>query len=147
MYDARERTYTLRESETRTLSTVGAFRVVSARDLRDHHGGPADPRSGLVRTERLEGHRDHVVVLIDRGRGLLNAHRLDRHQEHRQEFHAGLVKPREVEHDTQVYHAYLREAEKLCERQARIDRVVLDYELKRECRQRRTNGCRRDRVR
>ena len=45
VYDARERAYSLRESESRTLSTVGAFRVVSARDLRDHHGGPADPRS------------------------------------------------------------------------------------------------------
>ena len=30
--------YTLRGSETRTLSTVGAFRVVPARDLRDHDG-------------------------------------------------------------------------------------------------------------
>lgn len=141
VHDAREREYTLRGSETRTLSTVGAFRVVSARDLRDHHGGPADPRSGdlrhlreqgLVRTERLDGHRDHVVVLTDRGRDLLNSHRPDRDQEHRQEFYAGLVKPREVEHDAQVYQAYLREAEKLAEREAHIDRVVLDYEIKHE---------------
>src|SRR6266511_6481192 len=34
VHDTRERAYTLRGSETRTLSTVGAFRVVSARDLR-----------------------------------------------------------------------------------------------------------------
>jgi hypothetical protein len=40
------------------------------------------------------------------------------------------VKPREVEHDAQVYQAYLREADKLAERDAHIDRVVLDYELK-----------------
>jgi len=139
--DTRARVYTLRGSETRSLSTVGAFRVVSARDLRDHQGGRADPRSGdlrhlreqgLVRIERLLGQRDPVVVLTDRGRGLVHSHRLDRHQEHRQEFYAGLVKPREVEHDAQVYHAYLREAEKLETRQARIDRVVLDYELKRD---------------
>jgi predicted kinase len=139
--DARERTYTLRGSETRTLSTVGAFRVVSARDLRDHHGGPADPRSGdlrhlreqgLVRTQRLDGHRDHVVVLTDRGRDLLNGHRVDRDQEHNQAFYAGLVKPREVEHDAQVYQAYLREANKLAHRGAHVDRVVLDYEFKRE---------------
>jgi hypothetical protein len=144
VYDARERAYALRGSEIRTLSTVGAFRVVAARDLRDHHGGPTDPRSGdlrhlrdqeLVRTERLDGHRDHVVVLTGRGRDLLNVYRVDRHQEHRQEFYAGLVKPREVEHDAQVYQAYLREAEKLEARQARIDRVVLDYELKREYQQ------------
>jgi DNA-binding PadR family transcriptional regulator len=141
IYDTRERAYALRESETRTLSTVGAFRVVSARDLRDHHGGPADPRSGdlrhlreqgLVRTERLDGHRDHIVVLTDRGRQLLNEHRADRGHDHQQEFYAGLVKPREAEHDAQIYQAYLREAEKLAEREAQVERVVLDYELKRK---------------
>ena len=42
----RDREYTLRGSESRTLATVGAFRVVSSRDLRDHGGSPADPRSG-----------------------------------------------------------------------------------------------------
>src|SRR3981081_2633098 len=72
VHDARNRQYTLRGSETRTLSTVGAFRVVSARDLRDHNERPADPRSGdlrhlreegLIRTERLGGGRDVAVVL------------------------------------------------------------------------------------
>ena len=107
----RDREYTLRGSESRTLATVGAFRVVSARDLRDHNEHPADPSSGdlrhlreqgLVRTERLDGHRDHVVVLTDRGRDLLNSHRHDHQQDHRQEFYAGLVKPREVEHDASI---------------------------------------------
>jgi hypothetical protein len=46
-----------------------------------------------------------------------------------------LVKPREVEHDSQVFNAYLREAEKLAERGARIDRISLDYELKRDYQQ------------
>src|SRR6266852_9312514 len=49
VHDARDREYTLRGSETRTLSTVGAFRVVSARDLSDHHDRPADPRLGDLR--------------------------------------------------------------------------------------------------
>jgi hypothetical protein len=48
VHDARDRQYTLRASETRTLSTVGAFRVVSARDLRDHNERPADPRSSAA---------------------------------------------------------------------------------------------------
>jgi hypothetical protein len=148
VHDARHREYTLRGSETRTLSTVGAFRVVSARDLRDHNERPADPRSGdlrhlreegLIRTERLEGHRDMAVVLTKEGRDVLESYRRDVSQEHRREhqqsFYAGLKKPREVEHDSQVYRAYLREAERLGERGARIDRVVLDYELKREYQQ------------
>jgi hypothetical protein len=49
VHDARDREYTLRGSEIRTLSTVGAFRVVSARDLRDYNDRPADPRSGDLR--------------------------------------------------------------------------------------------------
>jgi hypothetical protein len=54
VHDARDRQYTSRGSETRTLSTVGAFRVVSARDLRDHNDRPADPRSGDLRHLREE---------------------------------------------------------------------------------------------
>jgi hypothetical protein len=38
VHDARGREYTLRGSESRTLATVGAFRVVSSRDVRDHDG-------------------------------------------------------------------------------------------------------------
>ena len=152
VHEARDREYTLRGSETRTLSTVGAFRVVSARDLRDHNERPADSRSGdlrhlreegLIRTERLPGHRDVAVVLTKEGRKVLESHRRDHRpddrqdarQDHRQEFYAGLKKPREVEHDSQVYRAYLREAGRLGKRGARIDRVVLDYELKREYQQ------------
>ena len=149
VHDIRDREYTLRGSESRTLATVGAFRVVSARDLHDRRGRPADVRSddlrhlreeGLIRAERLDGHRDAVIVLTKEGRDLLEHHRRDQphqqrqdHQHDRpQEFYAGLRKPREVEHDTQIYRAYLREAERLGERGARIERVVLDYELRGE---------------
>jgi hypothetical protein len=118
VHDARDREYTLRGSESRTLSTVGAFGVVWARDLRDHNERPADPRSGdlrhlreegLIRTERLDGHRDVAVVLTKEGREVLESQRRDHSHDHRQEFYAGLKKPREVEHDSQVYRAYLRE--------------------------------------
>jgi DNA-binding MarR family transcriptional regulator len=84
----RDREYTLRGSELRTLATVGAFRVVSSRDLRDHDGSPADPRSGdlrhlreqgLIETTRVPGYRDHAVSLTKDGRRLLESHRdLDR---------------------------------------------------------------------
>jgi hypothetical protein len=91
----RDREYSLRGSESRTIATVGAFRVVSAGDLRDHGGRPADPRqgdlrhlreSGLVQTVALEGHREPVVVLTDCGRDLLEAHRHDVDREPRQAF-------------------------------------------------------------
>jgi hypothetical protein len=136
----RDREYTLRGSESRTLATVGSFRVVSSRDLRDHNDRPADPRSGdlrhlreagLIEIVRVPGHRDHAVVLTKDGRSLLERHR-DRDQEHGQTFYAGLKREREVDHDLQVYRAYERAEERLLERGVRIERVVLDYELKRE---------------
>jgi hypothetical protein len=74
------------------------------------------------------------VVLTDRGRDLLEANR-DRDHSHRQEFYAGLKRERELEHDAQVFGAYLREAERLTERGVEIERVLLDYELKREYQQ------------
>jgi hypothetical protein len=43
VHDARDREYTLRGSESRSLATVGAFRVVPARDLRDRDDRPGDP--------------------------------------------------------------------------------------------------------
>jgi hypothetical protein len=150
----RDREYTLRGSESRTLSLVGSFRVISSRDLRDHDGRPLDPRrgdlrhlreQGLVRTIPIDGRRDVAVVLTDRGRNLLEFHRRDRDgrspgrgpslRDSRQQFYADLKKPRELEHDVQVYRAYEREAARLQERGARIERVVLDYELKREYQQ------------
>jgi DNA-binding MarR family transcriptional regulator len=136
----RDREYTLRGSESRTLATVGAFRVVSSRDLRDHDDRPTDPRSGdlrhlreqgLIETTRVPGSRDYAVSLTKEGRSLLESHR-DGDREGGQTFYAGVKRERELEHDVQVYRAFEREAERLEERSARIDRVVLDYELKRE---------------
>jgi hypothetical protein len=63
----RDREYTLRGSEARTLATVGAVRVRSSRHLGDHHDRAADPRSGdlrhlrelgLIDTVRLDGTLD-----------------------------------------------------------------------------------------
>mgnify|MGYP001604951776 CR=1 FL=1 len=45
----RDRTYRLRGSESRTLATVGAFRVVSSGDLRNHDGSRSNLRSGDLR--------------------------------------------------------------------------------------------------
>jgi hypothetical protein len=53
---------------------------------------------------------DHAVVLTDRGRDLLETNRpeQERSWEARQTFYAGLRKPRELMHDSNVYRAYLR---------------------------------------
>jgi hypothetical protein len=114
--------------------------VVSSRDLRDHDGSPADPRSGdlrhlreqgLIETKRVPGYRDHAVSLTKNGRSLLESHR-DLDRDHHQTFYAGLGRERELEHDLQVYRAYEQAEERLLDRGAHIERVVLDHELKSE---------------
>jgi hypothetical protein len=139
----RDREYTLRGSETRTLATIGAFRVVSSRDLRDGRDRSLDPRSGdlrhlreqrLVDTVRVPGSREYAVALTRDGQRLLERHR-DREQSARQTFWHGVKRERELAHDVQVYRAYERAAERLADRGARVDRVRLDHELKREYQQ------------
>lgn len=84
---------------------------------------------GLIETARVPGYRDHAVALTKAGQSLLERHR-DTHPEHRQTFHAGLVRSREREHDLQVYRAYEQAEARLHDHGARIERVVLDHELK-----------------
>ena len=130
----RDRDYTLNGSESRTLATVGAFRVVAERDLRDQRDEKCDLRQlekqGLIQRVPLD-QRDRAVTLTRQGRELLEHHR-NASPSHRQAFYAGADRARERTHDTQVYRAYLREAAKLRERDAHILRVQLDRELKRE---------------
>jgi len=141
--DTREREYKIRGSESRSLATVGAFRVVPARDLRDHDDRPGDPRNGdlrhlreqgLIETVRIPGYREQAVVLTDRGRDLLEANR-DRDNDRGQAFHTGVSRERELEHDSQVYRAYERDAAKLQAEGMELERVRLEQELKREYQQ------------
>lgn len=138
-----EHTYELRGSESRSLATIGAFRVIQARDLSEHDGRSSDVRTGdlrhlreagLIRTVGVHGFggaRTTLVTLTERARELLEARRLPI-EEPRQVFYAGLAKRPELGHDMQLYRAYLRAAERLHSQGGRIRRVVLDYELKRD---------------
>lgn len=133
VYSLRE-PYLLRGSESRSLATVGAFRVVPAAELRDVNGKPLDPnrgelhhlrRHGLVDTIPSPGRDRSLVVLTDRGRQLLDRHRpLDPPAGRRQAFYSGIRQPRELEHDARVYAAYLRAAEHLQGYQSLSARIV-----------------------
>jgi DNA-binding MarR family transcriptional regulator len=137
-----EQTYRLRGSEARALATIGSFRVVPASDIRDDQGRPGDLRTGdlerlrhagLVRSVApFEGHpRTTLVSLTARGRELLEHHRIPTHAP-AQRFYAGPSKARELTHDAQLYRAFLRSADRLHAQGARIQRVALEDDLKRE---------------
>src|SRR5882757_1397125 len=136
----------LRPEEVRTISEVGRFRVVSARDLTDTiylgNSGQAERdlsflrQKNLVDTDFINARRDgqnrpveriQVVTLTPEGKALLRETGQLRGD---QEIYSGLVKPREAEHDSQIYRAYLKEWERIERDGGSNPRVVLDFELK-----------------
>jgi len=134
------RRYELNGDESRTLATVGAFRVVAERDLSDPREESLNSREpglrhlrdeGLTHSVKLE-RNERAVTLTEGGRHLLETHRRDREEGREQAFHAGVNRPRELSHDAQLYRAYLREEVRLREAGGDVRRIVLDHELKRE---------------
>lgn len=132
--------YELNGDDSRSLATIGAFRVVAERDLRDPRGDSPDVSEpdlrhlrdeGLVRYVALDN-RERALTLTSRGHHLLEAHRRDRVETREQAFYAGVNRPRELLHDVQLYRGYLREEERLREQGADIRGVTLEHELKRE---------------
>ena len=136
--------YHLRGSEVRALATIGTFRVVPASDLRDDAGRQGDVRHGDL--ERLRsaglietvapfdagGERTMLVTLTERGRDVLESHRTRGSGDSSQTYYAGHGSSRELTHDGQLYRAYLNAEERLRAEGSRVDRVLLDVELKRE---------------
>jgi hypothetical protein len=126
----RSHAYRLNGNDSRTLATVGVFRVVSERELSKHQVDHLRGE-GLVQKVWLTP-RERGVVLTGQGRNVLESHRRDPDVPRRQEFHAGIGRARELTHDAQLHRAYLRAEERLRERGAEVRRVVLEVELKRE---------------
>jgi len=138
----------LRAEEQKVLMEVGRFRVIATRDLdatvydgrtsRMERDLAFLREKGLVTVNAVNARRDgrggrveHLEVvtltkagcdLVRQGAGLPQNQRL----------YAGLVKPREVEHDSQIYRAYLKESERIEHAGGKNLRVQLDFELKSE---------------
>jgi hypothetical protein len=138
----RGRTYHLRDSEVRTLATVGVFRVVRADDVQAIRSS-RDTWSGDLRHLREQGLLDVKTVTVNReptavavltreGKSLLDVHHDRSTDRPPQAFHAGLVKPRELAHDAQLYRLFQAEASRIDDEGGRVERVLLDYELKRD---------------
>ena len=136
----------LRPEEKQLLREAGRFRVVRTADLREAlYNGKSRPLEndlkylrdkGLVETAHVNLRRDgrrrtidrvEVVTLTKEGRSLL-VKQGDLPQD--QKVYAGLVKPREVEHDSQIYRAYRKEAERIEKSGGGNLRVKLDFEIK-----------------
>ncbi len=138
----------LREEERKVLAEVGRFRVIATRDLAETVYDGRQSRmerdlaflreKGLVQVDSVNARRDgrggrveriEVVTLTKGGQSLA---RLTGDVPQDQKLYAGLVKPREVEHDAQIYRAYRKEAERIGRSGGTNLRVKLDFELKSE---------------
>jgi hypothetical protein len=136
----------LRPEEQTLLAETGRFRVLVVKDIaRTIYGGDKQAletdlryleERNLVRVDtvpaRNEGRwlrpqRIEVVTLTKYGERL--AHETGKFPLDQKLYH-GLVKPREVEHDTQIYRAYLKEAGRIEHAGGKNLRVELDFELK-----------------
>lgn len=136
----------LRDEEKKLLTEVGRFRVVRVEDLNQTiYDGKSRKlendlsylrEKGLVETQRVNLRHDgkrrsieraEVVTLTKSGRNLL-IQQGDLPKD--QKVYVSLVKPREVEHDSQIYRAYRKEAERIEKSGGTNLRVRLDYEIK-----------------
>jgi hypothetical protein len=154
--DSRERSERRRDydglspAQRAALWEIGRFRTVLAADLVriQYHGdlsawrrdfqalvgqGLAERHSVVIATHSKTHGRVikelSIVVLTKRGKDLMRHYHKDT-ESPRQALYAGLVKPREIAHDSAIYRLYYAEAGRIEQQGGRIKRVVLDFELK-----------------
>ena len=135
----RDRTYDLRGSETRLLTTVGALRVVNAADLREPGQSARSAErdverlrdAGLVETFTavVDGQRATVLTLSEDGLDLLESVRREERTGPEQTFHAGPATRRELQHDLKVLHAYREATDDIRASGGRVRRVVLALQV------------------
>jgi len=142
IYRGRERDYSLRNSEVRTLTDLAKFRVVPEDDLaRFGYQGSSDQmqtdirsltRQGLIEERTIEGHRSYstkVLTLTKEGRKLVDRAQL---VPSRQATYHGFVKPKEARHDADVYRLFQKVAREIERSGGKVRRVMLDFELKKD---------------
>ena len=140
-YYVRDRAYLLRNSEMHSITEIGKFRVIAVSDLAKYaYGGNRErmdkdirrlARHSVVSDKTVEISQKktlRIVTLTKAGHRLLkNTNQLPDDQP----IYHGLMKPREVKHDSDLYRLYQKEAARIERGGGRPVRVLLDYELKR----------------
>src|SRR5258705_7502520 len=142
IYRGRDREYSLRETQVRTLTDLGKFRVVPEDALErfgfqgNHARIQSDIRSltrqGLVEQRIIEGHSSYstkVLTLTKDGHRVIERAQL---VTSRQATYHGFVKPKEARHDADVYRLYQKVSREIERSGGKVRRVVLDFELKKD---------------
>src|SRR6266566_6101010 len=140
IYTDRDRTYSLRDSEIHALSEVGKFRVVDTAGLAQFaYSGERSRmerdvynlvRQGLVEqrgTSALKQDSRQILALTKRGQHLIRRYNLVPED---QAIYSGFVKPKEADHDADLYRLYHKAADEIERKGGKVLCVQLDYELK-----------------
>jgi hypothetical protein len=138
--DDQGRPYSLRDREIQAMTDVGTFRTVDVQDLKrfayagDEGAMKHDLRelrtAGLIEEKTLiRAHKEprKVVALTATGQRIV---RKTSGLPKDQALYHGFVKPREIEHDADLYKVYQYAAEEIRKEGGKPVRVRLDFELK-----------------
>jgi hypothetical protein len=138
----RGRSYSLRDSETHSLTEIGKFRVVAATDLAQYaYQGDRDRMEkdvrhlksrSLLNEKTIEVSQKKLLRVVTLTKG---GHRLLRKTNRipsDQAIYHGLCRPREVKHDADLYRLYQKEAARIEQAGGHPLRVLLDYELNKD---------------
>lgn len=139
-HENRGRTYSLRSSEITAMADMGRFRAVDVRDLARfaYHSDEARMirdlehlrRQGLLQERTvLRAHKParKMVTLTRQGHEVLRS--TGELPESQRAYH-GFVKPKELDHDADLYRVYQKAVEEIEKRGGHPLRVRLDFELK-----------------
>ena len=139
-YSDRGRTYSLRDSELEAMGEIGRFRTVDIENLaRFVYRGEQSRmsydlenlrRQGLIEEKtlfRAHSSTRRMVTLTEQGSRMVR--RKSGLPEGQRIYH-GFVKPREIEHDADLYKVYQRAVKEIQKEGGSPLRVRLDFELK-----------------
>ena len=144
-YDPRQDKRGFQERVEGALADIGMYRNVSYRDLAESHfeGHPYTARRAVDQMIR-DGHmREHqakgprggtykVLTLTEAGARKARDYAVEQGFDKEQQTWSGLVKRGELSHDTAVYRAARIEQRRLLQQGARIRRVRIDAEMKKQ---------------
>jgi hypothetical protein len=140
-YYVRDRTYLLRDSQMHSLTEIGKFRVIAVSDLAKYaYDGNRErmekdiralARQSLVRDNTLEISQKKTLRVVTLTKAGYRVLKTTNQVADDQPIYHGLVKPREVKHDADLYRLYQKEVARIERGGGRPVRVLLDYELKR----------------
>jgi hypothetical protein len=134
--------YRLTDSQVRMMTDLGRFRVIARNALLKSVAASAGESRGdsiedLLRQGLLcrgtfegpEGTPRELLTLTKPGHHLLRVNHLVPGE---QATYSGFVKPREANHDADIYPLFEKEAARIETAGGRVRRVILDFELRRE---------------